>query len=120
MIVEDVAIQPCEMPLEDKDWKFALASVSSARGFVVAIRADSGHIGYGYAPAIPHMGSTFDMLPKELERFKPIVVGKDPFAVEAILQELDASLVGEGEPIEAPAPRGSRPKAQAEPEADAG
>ena len=64
MIVEDIAIQPCEMPLEDKDWKFALASVSSARGFVVAIRADSGHIGYGYAPAIPHMGSTFDMLPQ--------------------------------------------------------
>jgi L-alanine-DL-glutamate epimerase-like enolase superfamily enzyme len=94
MIVEDVAIQPCEMPLEDKDWKFALASVSSARGFVVAIRADRWHIGYGYAPAIPHMGSTFDMLPRELERFKPIVVGKDPFAVEAILQELDASLVG--------------------------
>ncbi len=94
MIVEDIAIQPCEMPLEDKDWKFALASVSSARGFVVAIRADSGHVGYGYAPSIPHMGSTFDMLPKELDRFKPIVLGKDPFDIEAILQELDASLVG--------------------------
>src|SRR4051812_36850357 len=94
MIVEDFAIQPCEMPLEDKDWKFALASVSSARGFVVAIGADNGHVGYGYAPSIPHMGSTFDMLPAELERFKPIVLGKDPFAIELILQELDRSLVG--------------------------
>jgi L-alanine-DL-glutamate epimerase-like enolase superfamily enzyme len=40
------------------------------------------------------MGSTFEMLPKELERFKPLVIGKDAFAVEAILCALDASLVG--------------------------
>src|SRR3954468_13389212 len=93
MIIEDVAVSPCEMPLEDKDWKFALGAVSSARGYVVAIRCDSGHTGYGYAPAIPHMGSTFEMLPKELERFKPALLGKDAFAVEAILQELDGSLV---------------------------
>lgn len=94
MIVKDIVFKPCEMPLEDKDWKFALAAVSSARGYVVAIRSESGHIGYGYAPAIPHMGSTFEMLPRELERFKPMVVGKDAFAIEAILNELDASLVG--------------------------
>ena len=67
MIVEDIVIKPCEMPLEDKDWKFALAAVSSARGYIVAIRSDSGHTGYGYAPAIPHMGSTFEMLPREIE-----------------------------------------------------
>ena len=93
MLVEDLAITPCEMPLEDKDWKFALGSVSAARGYVVAIRT-GGHSGYGYAPAIPHMGSTFEMLPKELERFKPVVLGKDAFAIEAILVELDALLVG--------------------------
>ena len=93
MKIEDVVVSPCEMPLEDKDWKFALASVSAARGCVVAITA-GGHTGYGYAPAIPHMGSTFEMLPIEIERFKPIVVGKDAFAIEAILRELDASLVG--------------------------
>ena len=52
------------MPLEDKDWKFALGSVSSARGMVVTLRTDTGHAGYGYAPAIPHMGSTFESLPQ--------------------------------------------------------
>src|SRR5215813_12366908 len=93
MKIKDVVVSPCEMPLEDKDWKFALASVSAARGCVVAITA-GGHTGYGYAPAIPHMGSTFEMLPIEIERFKPIVIGKDAFAIEAILRELDASLVG--------------------------
>lgn len=94
MIIESVDLKPCEMPLEDKDWKFALGSVSSARGIVVAVRSDNGHIGYGYAPAIPHMGSTFESLPQELERFKPMIVGKDPFAIEAILSDLDRSLSG--------------------------
>ena len=94
MIIESVDLKRCEMPLEDKDWKFALASVSSARGIVVTIRSDSGHTGYGYAPAIPHMGSSFESLPHELERFKSIVLGKDPFAIEAILRDLDASLSG--------------------------
>src|ERR1700752_4352014 len=93
MKVEDVVVSACEMPLEDKDWRFALAAVSSARGCVVAIKA-GGFTGYGYAPAIPHMGSTFEMLPKEIDRFKPIVVGKDAFAIEVILRDLDASLVG--------------------------
>ena len=40
------------------------------------------------------MGSTFESLPHELERFKPHVLGKDPFAIESILQELDRSLAG--------------------------
>src|SRR5262245_33154710 len=94
MVVEDFVTQRCEMPLEDKDWKFALASVSSARGYVVVIRSTGGHVGYGYAPAIPHMGSSFESLPTELERFKPIVVGRDPFAIEAILRDLEVSLSG--------------------------
>ena len=67
MKISDLDFSACEMPLEDKDWKFALASVSSARGWVVEVRSDSGHVGYGYAPAVPHMGSTFESLPHELE-----------------------------------------------------
>src|SRR4029077_13065385 len=33
-------------------------------------------------------------LPHELERFKPHLLGRDPFAIEAILRELDRSLTG--------------------------
>jgi L-alanine-DL-glutamate epimerase-like enolase superfamily enzyme len=94
MIVEHADFQPCEMPLEDKSWRFALGSMSTSRGWIVRLRSDAGHAGYGYANASPHMGSTFESLPQELERFKPLVVGQDPFAIEAILQELDRSLAG--------------------------
>src|SRR4051812_25813488 len=82
------------MPLEDKNWKFALGTASTSRGWIVRIGADSGHVGYGYANSSPHMGSTFESLPQELERFKPIVLGKDAFALELILDELDRSLSG--------------------------
>ena len=82
------------MPLEDKNWRFALGASSTSRGWIVRIRSDSGHTGYGYANATPHMGSTFEGLPLELECFRPIVVGNDPFAIETILRELDHSLSG--------------------------
>src|SRR3954453_4774706 len=94
MKVKSVEFEPCVMPLEDKNWKFALGTASTSRGWIVRITSDEGHIGYGYSNSSPHMGSTFESLPHELERFKPIVLGNDPFAIEAILQELDRSLAG--------------------------
>jgi L-alanine-DL-glutamate epimerase-like enolase superfamily enzyme len=94
MKVKSVDFEPCVMPLEDKNWKFALGSSSTSRGWIVRLTSDEGHTGYGYSNSSPHMGSTFESLPHELERFKPHVLGKDPFAIEAILHELDRSLAG--------------------------
>jgi L-alanine-DL-glutamate epimerase-like enolase superfamily enzyme len=94
MKIKSVEFEPCVMPLEDKNWKFALGTASTSRGWIIRISSDEGHTGYGYSNSSPHMGSTFESLPHELERFKPHVLGKDPFAIEAILQELDRSLAG--------------------------
>jgi L-alanine-DL-glutamate epimerase-like enolase superfamily enzyme len=94
MKVKSVEFEQCVMPLEDKNWKFALGSSSTSRGWIVRLTSDEGHTGYGYSNSSPHMGSTFESLPHELERFKPHVLGKDPFAIESILQELDRSLAG--------------------------
>src|SRR3954468_3017276 len=94
MKVKSVEFEQCVMPLEDKNWKFALGSSSTSRGWIVRLTSDEGHTGYGYSNSSPHMGSTFESLPHELERFKPIVMGNDAFAIEAILQELDRSLAG--------------------------
>ena len=94
MIVANAEFRPCEMPLDDPTWRFALGTTSAARGWIVRLVADDGTVGHGYAAAVAHMGSTFEALPTQLERFKPIVVGKDPFSIEVILRELDASLAG--------------------------
>src|SRR5215475_10073040 len=94
MIIRSVEFEPCVMPLEDKNWTFALGTASTSRGYIVRLTSDSGHVGHGYSNSSPHMGSTFESLPAELERFKPLVLGKDPFAMEAILMALDRSLTG--------------------------
>jgi len=94
MIIQSVTFEPCVMPLEDKNWTFALGTASTSRGWIVRLTSDGGHVGYGYSNSSPHMGSTFETLPAELERFKPILLGKDPFAIELILRELDRSLTG--------------------------
>jgi L-Ala-D/L-Glu epimerase / N-acetyl-D-glutamate racemase len=94
MIIKAVEFEPCVMPLEDKNWTFALGTASTSRGWIVRLTSDDGHVGYGYSNSSPHMGSTFESLPQELERFKPLVLGKDAFAIEAILKSLDRSLTG--------------------------
>src|SRR6267142_117554 len=94
MIITSVEFEPCVMPLEDKNWTFALGTASTSRGYIVRLTSDSGHVGYGYSNSSPHMGSTFESLPAELERFKPHVLGKDAFAIEAIHMALDRSLTG--------------------------
>ncbi len=93
MRIDGFDIMPVEMPLHDKDWAFALATVSSARGYAVRLSSDGAH-GYGYAPAIPHMGSTFEGLPVELARFAAVTKGFDPRDIEGLLQRLDRSLHG--------------------------
>src|SRR5258706_7572083 len=92
MIITSVDFDPCVMPLEDKNWKFALGTASTSSGWIVRLTSEDGNVGYGYSNSSPHMGSTFESLPKELERFKPILEGHDAFAIEAILPKLDRSL----------------------------
>jgi L-alanine-DL-glutamate epimerase-like enolase superfamily enzyme len=94
MIVTEMDIFPCVLQFEDKEWKFALATVTASSGWIVRVKSDDGHAGYGYAPAIAHMGSTFEGLPIELARLKPLVVGQDPHAIETILMSFEASLWG--------------------------
>ena len=94
MKITSVEFEPCVMPLEDKNWTFALGTASISRGWIVRLTSDDGHVGYGYANSSPHMGSSFESLPHELERFKPLVLGQEAFAIEAILQALDSSLHG--------------------------
>jgi hypothetical protein len=45
MIVESADFQPCEMPLEDKSWRFALGTASTSRGWIVRLRSDAGEAG---------------------------------------------------------------------------
>ena len=94
MIIREFNITPCTMRKEDPTWRFALAASPVTDGHVLRIATDDGQEGFGYASATPHMGSTQDTLAAELDLFRPLVVGKDPHTIEAILLELDKALRG--------------------------
>ncbi len=94
MIIREFEVAPCTMRKEDPTWRFALAASPVTDGHVLRIATDDGHEGFGYASATPHMGSTKDTLAAELELFRPLVVGRDPRGIEAILIELDKALRG--------------------------
>src|SRR5439155_11341451 len=94
MIIRDFEITPCTMRKEDPTWRFALAASPVSDGHVLRLASDDGHEGFGYASAVPHMGSIKETLAAELDLFRPLVVGRDPRAIEAILAALDRALHG--------------------------
>ena len=94
MIVTRVELEPCVMRKDDPKWRFALGASPVTEGVVVTLTAQDGTKGYGYGSATPHMGATRESLLAALERFLPLVSGRDSFEVEAILQALDANLAG--------------------------
>src|SRR5882672_2235624 len=94
MIIRDFEITPCTMRKEDPTWRFALAASPVSDGHVLRIAGDDGSEGFGYASATPHMGSTAATLKAELELFRPLLIGRDPRSIEAILVDLDKTLRG--------------------------
>jgi L-alanine-DL-glutamate epimerase-like enolase superfamily enzyme len=94
MRIARVELTPCTLRKEDPKWRFALGASPTTEGIIVTIATDSGARGYGYASATPHMGATRESLSAALGRFVPILIGRDPFAVEEILLALDAETAG--------------------------
>jgi L-alanine-DL-glutamate epimerase-like enolase superfamily enzyme len=94
MIVTRAELEPCVMRKSDPKWRFALGASPVTEGVIVTLTAQDGTKGYGYGSATPHMGATRESLLAALERFVPLVTGRDSVAVEAILQSLDANLSG--------------------------
>ena len=82
------------MPKDDPTWKFALAATSQIEGLIVKLTSEDGHVGYGYASAVPHMGSAMTTLEAELALFKAAVVGKSLWDTESLLVGLDRALRG--------------------------
>jgi L-alanine-DL-glutamate epimerase-like enolase superfamily enzyme len=94
VIIQDFEILPCTMRKEDPTWRFALGASPVTDGQVVCLRSQDGVEGYGYASATAHMGATQSTLLAQLEKFKPLVIGRDATAIEGTLIALDHALRG--------------------------
>jgi L-alanine-DL-glutamate epimerase-like enolase superfamily enzyme len=94
MKIKAVHVMPSLLPKKDKDWKFALRADPMFRGWVVAIEAQDGLIGYGYGAAQPQYGSPYGVVKAALDIFKPLLIGQNPRRIAAIMEQLDRVTVG--------------------------
>jgi L-alanine-DL-glutamate epimerase-like enolase superfamily enzyme len=94
MKIERIDILPADMPQADPKWRFAIHANRVSQGWLVAIAADDGTVGYGYASATKHMGASREGLKGVLNDFTALLLGRDPFDIEPIMEDLDHRLRG--------------------------
>lgn len=95
MRITHVRATPIVQPFQDKDWRFALSSLSEGRGLLLEIQTSEGITGLGYAGAALHMGEVREGMQAVLEQlFAPILEGKDPFDIEAVMGKIERSVLG--------------------------
>lgn len=94
MIVAEFDVLPCHMPQSDPGWRFSIHANRISKGWLVRLVTDTGVTGYGYASATRHMGASAEGLKGALDAFAPLVIGRDPFDIEACLAALDHELTG--------------------------
>jgi L-alanine-DL-glutamate epimerase-like enolase superfamily enzyme len=94
MKIDKIEILPADMPQSDPQWRFAIHANRVSHGWLVSIGADDGTVGYGYASATKHMGASREGLKGVLDDFSRLLLGRDPFDLEAIMVDLDHRLRG--------------------------
>ena len=94
MKIDKIEILPADMPQSDPQWRFAIHANRISQGWLISIGADDGTVGYGYASATKHMGASCEGLKGVLDDFSGLLLGRDPFDLEAIMVDLDHRLRG--------------------------
>lgn len=94
MKIAEIRIDPCILPKDDPEWKFALAANPNSEGWIVAIVAEDGTEGYGYASAMPHYGAPLAAVKANLDDFAGSLIGTDSRRIAEILHGLDRRVVG--------------------------
>jgi L-alanine-DL-glutamate epimerase-like enolase superfamily enzyme len=92
--ITSYAIFPVSLPDEDPEWKFAGRAYPKWDACVVALKAEDGTIGYGYAAAFTHLGATNPGVEAALHRLLPLVIGREALDIEGSLRVVDKAIQG--------------------------
>ena len=92
--IAEVRIDPCTLPKDDPEWKFALAANPNSEGWIVTLVAEDGICGYGYASSMPHYGAPLEAVRANVQAFADVLKGTDSRNIVAILHALDRLVVG--------------------------
>ncbi len=92
MKIKSYSVFPVTLPDEDPEWKFSGQAYPKNEACVLALKAEDGTVGYGYAAAFPHLGATQRGVQGALDRLAPLIVGQDALAIEANLARVEKSI----------------------------
>lgn len=92
MRIADARISPCTQRLKDPSWKFARAQVPQLEGWLLTLTDDDGHVGLGYAHAIPAITTQGSGAEAALAFLLPRLLGRRVDEIAALMEEIDATL----------------------------
>jgi L-alanine-DL-glutamate epimerase-like enolase superfamily enzyme len=87
-------LRACTQRQADAEWKFARAAVPELQGWVLALTDENGVAGLGYAHAVPAITTHGAGAEAALTFLRPLLLGRDPGDLAAILDFVEATLAG--------------------------
>ncbi|MFT8244897.1 mandelate racemase/muconate lactonizing enzyme family protein [Roseomonas sp. BN140053] len=87
-------MRPCTQRQADAGWTFARATVPELQGWVLVLTDEDGVTGLGYAHAIPAITTNGAGAEAALRFLQPLLVGREPEDLAAILDLAEGSLAG--------------------------
>ena len=90
--ITSFSIIPVSLPDEDPEWKFAGRAYPKWDACIVALKAEDGNIGYGYAASFTHLGATNAGTEAALKMLLPLVVGREALEIEPTLRIVDKAI----------------------------
>ncbi|ESR23014.1 mandelate racemase/muconate lactonizing enzyme family protein [Lutibaculum baratangense] len=96
MKIEAWSVEPAEFENLDPDWRYGDTHVPRLAGVFVALRAEDGTLGEGYAPVLGHLGRSQGELVREVESLAAACVGGDArqFSVNAVAARRSTGISG--------------------------
>lgn len=94
MKIKDIEIHPISIPLKEP-FTISLGTIENADNVILYIRMDDDLVGYGEAaPSSPITGDIQDYIISGLNFIKPILIGRDPFDISRIEEDIDRAIKG--------------------------
>jgi L-alanine-DL-glutamate epimerase-like enolase superfamily enzyme len=94
MPIVTAELRPCTQRQADPGWTFARATVPELQGWVLVLTDEAGVTGLGYAHAVPAITTHGAGAEAALAFLRPLLLGRDPGDLAALLDLVEASLVG--------------------------
>ncbi len=92
--ISSFAVVQVSLPDEDPEWKFAGQNYPKWDACILALKAEDGTVGYGYAAAFTHLGATGAAVENVLNRLTPLIVGRECLDIEANIRVIDKGING--------------------------